>query len=296
MTIPMNSLCMRCFFDKRFDLVRSLGDDAQATEMSKRIMQMYLDSPETIDSATLGALVDEEIYKYFSIDPDQMKAEKEQSNQFVMDRLPQIAALVEAQKDPVYAALQFAALGNYLDFAALKGKVSFSQLEDMLQNALTMDLDKEAYRQFCADLEKGTRLLYITDNAGEIAFDRICAETLQKAYPHLQITFMVRGGVIHNDATREDAEIVGIPFPVIDNGTAIGGTDLSRISKEAMDALNAADVIIAKGMGNTETLYGCGKNVYYAFLIKCPRFVQFFDKPMFTPLFLSELKPLNSKP
>lgn len=289
MTIPMNSLCMRCFFDKRFDLVQSFGTQEQATEMSKRIMQMYLDSPDTIDSATLGGLVDGEIYKYFSVDPDQMKQEKQQSNQFVMDRLPEITALVNAQKDPVYAGLQFAALGNYLDFAALKGKVSFSQLEEMLQNALTMDLGEDAYRQFCQDLEKGKTLLYITDNAGEIAFDRIFAEVLQKAYPHLQITFMVRGGVIHNDATREDAQAVGITFPVMDSGNAIGGTDLTRISKEALDAVNTADVILAKGMGNTETLYGCGKNVYFAFLVKCPRFVQFFQKPMFTPLFLSEL-------
>lgn len=288
MTIPMNALCMRCFFDKRFDLVQSLGSEEQATVMSKRIMQMYLDSPDTIDSATLGGLVDGEIYKYFGVDPDQMKEERSLSNQFVLDRLPEITALVNAQKDPVYTSLQFAVLGNYLDFAALKGKVSFSQLEEMLQNALTMDLGEDAYRQFCADLQKSKTLLYITDNAGEIAFDRVFAEVLQKAYPHLTITFMVRGGVIHNDATREDAKAVGISFPVMDSGNAIGGTDLSRISKEALDAVNTADVIIAKGMGNTETLYGCGKNVYYAFLVKCPRFVQFFDKPMFTPLFLSE--------
>lgn len=288
MTIPMNALCMRCFFDKRFDLVQSLGTEEQATVMSKRIMQMYLDSPNTIDSATLGGLVDGEIYKFYGVDPDQLKQEREQSNKFVMERLPEITKLIERQEDPVYAALQFAALGNYLDFAALKGKVSFSQLEEMLQSALTMDLSKEVYAQFCHDLAKGKTLLYITDNAGEIAFDRLLAEALQKAYPHIQITFMVRGGVIHNDATREDAEAVGLAFPIIDSGNAIGGTDLTRISREALQAVEKADVIIAKGMGNTETLYGCGKNVYFAFLVKCPRFVQFFQKPMFTPLFLSE--------
>ena len=288
MTIPMNALCMRCFFDKRFDLVRSLGSEEQATVMSKRIMQMYLDSPDTIDSATLGGLVDDEIFKFYGVDPDQLREEREQSNKFVMERLPEISRLIEAQPDPVYAALQFAVLGNYLDFAALKGKVSFSQLEEMLQNALTMDLSKEVYAQFCKDLEKGKTLLYITDNAGEIAFDRLLAEALQKAYPHIQITFMVRGGVIHNDATREDAAAVGLSFPIMDSGNAIGGTDLTRISKEALGAVEQADVIIAKGMGNTETLYGCDKNVYFAFLVKCPRFVQFFDKPMFTPLFLSE--------
>ena len=46
--------------------------------------------------------------------------------------------------------------------------------------------------------------------------------------------------------------------------------------------------MLAKGMGNAETMLGCGYNVYYAFLIKCPRFIQRFEKPMLTPMFLRE--------
>ena len=91
-----------------------------------------------------------------------------------------------------------------------------------------------------------------------------------------------------NDATREDAKEVGIPFPVIDNGNRIAGTDLTQLGAEAREALEQADVIIAKGMANTETLYGCGYNIYYAFLIKCPRFVTVFGKPKMTPMLVKE--------
>ena len=56
------------------------------------------------------------------------------------------------------------------------------------------------------------------------------------------------------------------------------------LSEEAAAALSGADVILAKGMGNAETMLGCGYNVYYAFLIKCPRFVELFGKPLFTPI------------
>ena len=52
--------------------------------------------------------------------------------------------------------------------------------------------------------------------------------------------------------------------------------------------LEEADVILAKGMANCETMYGCGYNVYYAFLVKCQRFVNIFGKPMFTPIFTPE--------
>ena len=79
-----------------------------------------------------------------------------------------------------------------------------------------------------------------------------------------------------------------LPFPVIDNGNTVGGTVLELLSAESRQAMDTADVIIAKGMGNTETLYGCGYNVYYAFLVKCERIVRFFDRPMMTPMFVRD--------
>ena len=83
---------------------------------------------------------------------------------------------------------------------------------------------------------------------------------------------------------------VGLTFPVIDNGNNIAGTVLPRLSEESRAALDAADVIIAKGMGNTETMFGCGYNVYYAFLVKCARFIQRFQKPLMTPMFIHDAK------
>jgi len=166
--------------------------------------------------------------------------------------------------------------------------VSFEKLDAMLDTAFGLELDREAYADFCGDLEKGKKLLYLTDNAGEIGFDRIFAEEIAKRYPHLEITFCVRGDIIINDATRADAAAVGIPFPVIDNGTRIPGTQIDMLSTVALDALNSADVILAKGMANCETMYGCGYNVYYAFLVKCQRFVDRFRKPMLTPMLVKE--------
>ena len=104
----------------------------------------------------------------------------------------------------------------------------------------------------------------------------------------LDITFCVRGGIAANDATREDAAAVGLPFRVIDNGSNVAGTLVPRLGTEARQALEASDVILAKGMANTETLLGCGYNVYYAFLVKCPRFQKLFDKPLMTPMLVRE--------
>lgn len=285
----MNNICVRCFVNKRLEQIGKLSStDEQATEMGKRMLEMYGTSPADMDSALLGGLVDAEICKFFGIDPDRFKEEKEMSNRFVVERMDTIRSRVQAAADPVYAGLQYAVLGNYLDFSALAGQVSFQQLEEMLDKAKEIDLDRQIYEAFCADIEKGGKLLYITDNAGEIGFDRVLAEEIAKKYPALDITFMVRGGIISNDATRADAEAVGIDFPIIDSGAAIGGTAISRCSEEAQAAMAGADVILAKGMGNTESMYGCGYNVYYAFLVKCDRFIQFFNKPKMTPMFIRD--------
>ena len=52
--------------------------------------------------------------------------------------------------------------------------------------------------------------------------------------------------------------------------------------------MDAADVILSKGQGNVETLLGCGYNIYYAFLIKCPLFMERFGKEKLTPMLLKE--------
>ena len=284
----MNAVCLQCYLKKHIQAAIALGDDESSTAFTRELMQQFLDAPEDVDSAYLGGEVHPLYPKYFGTDPDRFREEKTLSNRFVLERLEDIRRRVEETSDPVLAGLQFSILGNYLDFSALGKNVSFEKLDQMLSDALKMELDMACYQQLRQDLEKGKKLLYITDNAGEIGFDRIFAEVLQKTYPHLQITFCVRGGPISNDATREDAEIMKIPFPVIDSGNAIGGTVISKICPEARKALQEADVVIAKGMGNTESMYGCGYNVYYAFLVKCDRFIQFFEKPFMTPMLVKD--------
>lgn len=288
MSNAIDSQCLECLFGRALRTARELGDEKTAMAFAKELMALYLSAPEGVSSPWFGPGTAALMQKYYHLDPDRYRQEKQQSNAFVMERLPQIRAQVENAKDPVLAALKFAILGNYLDYSALQGQVSFDKLEEMLHKALEMELDGDCCRSLLRDLEKANRLLYLTDNAGEIVFDRVLAEQIHKRYPQVEILFCVRGGNVANDATRADAEAVGIPFPVIDNGNTVGGTELSLLSREAKNALDTADVVIAKGMGNTETMYGCGYPVYYAFLVKCGRFQRQFQKPLFTPMLVKE--------
>ena len=284
MSIRFDSKCIECHLRRNVATARSLGTEAQATAFAKALMRMYLDAPEDVASPWFGPQTSDLFQEMYGLEEDRYRQEKADSNRFVLARLDQIREKVESAADPVYAGLQFAILGNYIDFSALQGEVSFAQLDSMLDQAEEMVLDKETYHRLCADLEQGKKLLYLTDNAGEIGFDRVLAEQIHKRYPQLAITFCVRGAFAMNDATREDAALVGIPFPVIDNGNRIAGTQIDLLGQEAKQALDEADVVIAKGQANTETMYGCGYPVYFAFLIKCVKFMEVFDKPKFTPM------------
>lgn len=288
MAIAMTSQCLLCHFKRYLTKAQGLGDEKTAMAFGRELMQTYLDAPNGVSSPWFSPQVAELFKKYYNLGDNQYEEEKRQANAFAMARLEQMRSMIREADDPVLAGLRLAILGNYLDFAALQGQVSFEKLEEMIRQAMEMELDMETYAALREDLSRGKRLLYLTDNAGEIAIDRLFAEEMQRQYPHLEITFCVRGGITINDATREDAEIVGIPFRVIDNGNLVSGTELSLLSSEAKQAMEEADVILSKGMANTETLYGCGYPIYYAFLVKCVHFEQVFGKPLMTPMLVKD--------
>ena len=290
MSVTMDARCFACHLNRNVNAALKLGDEATATAFAKELMGLYLSAPQGASSPWLGPDTAALFGKYYGLPEDRYAQEKAFSNRFVLERMDALRQRVETQEDRLLAALKLAILGNYIDFAALQGQVDFDYLDSLLEKAMEIQLDGEAYEAFCREAAGAKRLLYLTDNAGEIGFDRIFAEELHRAYPQLEITFCVRGGPAANDATRADAAEVGIPFPVIDNGNRIAGTELSLLGEDARQAMEQADIILSKGQGNAETLLGCGKNIYYAFLVKCPLFEERFQKPKFTPMFVKERK------
>ena len=140
------------------------------------------------------------------------------------------------------------------------------------------------------ELNSAKKLIFLTDNCGEIVLDKLLLETIVKVYPHLECTIIVRGEPVLNDATMEDALQVGIEAcgKVIPNGTNIAGTYIPWISAEARQVMEEADMLISKGQGNFESLHGCGLNIYYLFLCKCQWFMERFGLPQYSGVFINE--------
>ena len=288
--MKLNAECMLCLLKRHTATAESVGTEDQVTAFARDLMDMMVKGPEEQSAPWYTPEITRLFTAHFGLSDDRYAEEKEVSNRFFLEREDHIRTLVTESDDPLYAGLQCAILGNYIDFSALQGEVSFERLDEMLALAKTFAVDEANFASLRSDLETGRELLYLTDNAGEIGFDKIWLETIHRLYPDLAITVCVRGGPTQNDATAEDARIVGMPFPVIGNGNRIPGTVLSEASEELKQALSRATVVIAKGQANVETLYdtGHGYNIYYAFLVKCGRFIRRFGKEKLTPMLLSE--------
>ena len=88
----------------------------------------------------------------------------------------------------------------------------------------------------------------------------------------LRLTVVVKGEPVINDATIEDAQFAGLSriVEVIDNGSDGPGTILESCSDYFRQRFAGADLIVAKGQGNYETLSDVKKNIFFILKAKCP--------------------------
>ena len=203
----------------------------------------------------------------------------------------EIKANVKKSENRLKTAVKYAMMGNYIDFGAMD-KVDEGKLLSLIDEALDISVATDEFLRFKKELESAENIVYITDNCGEVVFDKLLMKTIKECYPQLHLDIIVRGKDVLNDATEDDAEQVGLYdiADVTNNGTAIAGTCLDKISEDARNKINNADVIIAKGQGNFETLRFCGLNIYYIFMCKCTMFAERFKVPRFSGMFINDLR------
>ena len=196
---------------------------------------------------------------------------------------------IAGAKDPLKRAIQLSMVGNYIDFGAMK-HVDEEKLSHLLGMAKDQQLDEETYACLREDLSKASRFVFFTDNCGEIVHDKLLIEEIKRQYPQLSVSVVVRGAETLNDATRMDVAQVGLGEVayVVDNGNDVAGTWMPELSEEAYARMESADVMMAKGQANFETLRCCGKNIYYLFLCKCHIFSDMFGVEPFSGILVRE--------
>lgn len=286
--MKLSADCIFCLIERQHENIKRFDDEAVKADYMREVLRIVANAGE--DSTTPAVLADiNRLHQAVFGESYSFEALKREYNSLLLQREPELCSWVEESEEPLLMAVKFARVGNYIDFGAMK-QIDNSKLDQLLSTADDEQIDPAVYQAFVQDLQSAKRLVYLTDNCGEIVLDKILIKTIAKQYPSLYITVIVRGKPVLNDATVEDAEAVGMPqvAEVMGNGTEIAGTQLNAIDASARGRIEQADLIISKGQGNFETLHGCGLNIYYLFLCKCDWFVRRFQMERFKGVFVRE--------
>lgn len=189
-------------------------------------------------------------------------------------------------RNPFEKAIHLAVEGNIIDFGAkhhFSKDTTMAKLLSSEKECFALDETAELYKQ----LSKAKTLLYIGDNCGEIVMDKLLIRVIKDIFPNLAITFAVRGRNILNDVTLEDALQVNMAefAEVIDNGSGAPGTELTLTSDAFNRRFNKADVMIAKGQGNFESLCDLHRpNLFFLFMAKCEAVANEVGVPLMSKL------------
>jgi len=258
--------CVPCFIRQVLDSVRLTTNDEQIHE---QVLREALNLAYKMDFRQSPPAMAQKIHRLIrelTGVKDPYLELKNLFNQSALQMYPNLKKIIETSIDPLETAVRLAIAGNIIDFGVCS-VVEQSQVEKTVAKSLTAPLDKRAVKRFRRATFEAKDILYLGDNAGEIVFDRLLIEQL----PYEKITFAVKGSPILNDATTEDAQIAGLTdlIEVIDNDSDAPGTILESCSEAFCQRFNEADLIIAKGQGNYETLSDIDKKVFFMLRPKC---------------------------
>ncbi len=254
--------CYPCFLRQALSASRRAG----ASEDQQRLI--LLNTMEELRSLSVDATPPQMAFKIHQLvrqqtnNPDPYRLAKSEATQQALELYPRLKELVDRAADPLETAVRIAIAGNIIDLGVNDSYNLEATLDRVLKQAFAIN-DLEPLR---SSLANSSTILYLADNAGETVFDRVLIETLD-----IPVTYVVKAGPIINDAIRQDAIDAGINLvaEIIDNGSDAVGTLLDDCSENFRKRFKQAELIIAKGQANYESLSDTQAPIFFLLQAKC---------------------------
>ena len=254
--------CYPCFLRQALSAARRAGASEHdqhdiLLETMNRMAVLPMDAKPPEMAAAIHALVRRRVDN-----PDPYLQDKQDATRQALALLPDLRRRVGEASDPLETAVRIAIAGNIIDH----GISETFELESTLERVLAQPFAIGALEPLRQALSRARSVLYLGDNAGETVFDRVLIEQIA-----LPVTYVVKAGPIINDATRQDAIAAGLDevATIIDHGSQAPGTLLASCSEEFRSRFEAAEVILAKGQGNYESLSDGSAPVFFLLQAKC---------------------------
>jgi uncharacterized protein with ATP-grasp and redox domains len=259
--------CFPCFVRQALDAARFATDDE---EVHKKVVRAVLRLAAEMDMHQPPPVIGQHVHRLIreiTGKEDPYHEQKRLSNELALRLYGEMEQDVQGAPDPLEAAIRLAIAGNILDFG-VNSRLEHAHAETVIGAALGDEFDATELSAFSAAVNQAEDILYLGDNAGEIVFDRVLIEKL----PRGKVTFVVKGSPVINDVTMEDAETAGLTglVEVITNGSDGPGTILESCSSAFRERFHRADLIVAKGQANYESLSDIDKDMFFILKAKCP--------------------------
>ncbi len=275
--------CLPCLLTQAVTIAeRHLENESRRNTAVQEVLTFLGGVDMTQPPPVIAARVHTLLRRHIGVD-DFFAADKPLQNELALSLLPMMRRRVEQADDPFSAAVTAGIAGNAIDLG-IYHHMAREEMEQRVRELLEKTPDEEAVASLKEQVRQAEKILFIADNAGEIVFDRLLVEQL----PLERVTVGVKGKPVLNDAMYEDAEAAGLTdlVRVIDNGSAVPGTWLEDCSPAFRQAFDNADLVIAKGQGNFETLEQLDKTICFLVLLKCPVIATFAGARQQTPAVL----------
>jgi len=250
--------CISCILNRGYLQIQDATDDKslQYKTLSAILHFLSEEFKSTANPAYLGTKRDR-LIRNMTGNPDPYKQKKQLSNQKALEVFPIAQNIVSKETSPELRfrkACLCAIVGNIMEFDLPDNPFKFADLENLIQDAET-DLAIDDISLIFKKAKKSKNILYLTDNAGEIVLDTLMVKELKNLGAH--VTVAVKAAPILNDATLEDAIIVGmdkIADKLMSTGSDFVGLFPEECSEEFLALYHSVDFVVAKGMGHAETL------------------------------------------
>jgi len=258
----MDSECIVCHMRQALDMCKFVGaDEIKRQQVMQIVMEILVRRDEIEPSGEISFMIQNEIKRIIDLD-DPYKSVKEKSIRKALTIYPQLKKLIRSSDMPLRTAVEICIAGNVIDFAPSNSH----DMEAAIKEVLASKKDHFDWKLFKEELDKTEMVLLLGDNAGETVFDRVLIEEMDKP-----VIYAVKSEPVSNDAVMEDAIASGLDAvaEIIENGSPMSGTVLSKCSAEFSKLYASADMVISKGQANFETLVSEQRRIFFLFKVKC---------------------------
>jgi damage-control phosphatase, subfamily I len=264
-TIHLDPICQDCFAEavEKLAVMHELSAEAGAAMVAETRALVGGASTE-VSPPEVARLLRPLLIRHLGVD-DPFAAVKQAANAHAGEMADELRARIEAAPDPFAAAVRVALAGNVIDFA-YQGDQNLLKMIDQLEHA-TLGIDHTELLR--AELAAAKTVLYLGDNTGEVWCDRLLIERFPTGPA---TTFATREVPVLNDATLIEAREAGLHelTTLISSGSDAPGALPKLLNERTRTLLAEADVVVSKGQGNFEALFGrAGRPVFFLFLVKC---------------------------